>query len=87
MRHEIEEKARWLAHQPAQANEKEARFHALRVLTAVLRQPLVDRAAALEAELSQCRQQLVANAVVRRRDYAFCLYPESSLRSLCGQFL
>jgi hypothetical protein len=37
--------------------------------------------------LSDCEQQLRINAVLQRRDYSFCLYPESVLRPFCTQFL
>jgi hypothetical protein len=28
-----------------------------------------------------------ANAILQRRDYAFCLFPENVLRPFCVQFL
>ena len=34
-----------------------------------------------------CQEQIEFNAVLQRRDYAFCLFPEEKLRQLCQQFL
>jgi hypothetical protein len=39
------------------------------------------------AELEGCDRRLQANAILRRRDYAFCLYPEATLRPSCDRFL
>lgn len=39
------------------------------------------------AELQQLHLQLRANAVLRRRDYSFVLYPETLLRPFCQRFL
>jgi len=40
-----------------------------------------------EEQLGRCSQELNANAVLRRRDYAFCLHPEAELRSFLTRFL
>ena len=59
----------------------------IRKLTARLRAPLEGEEGHLRDELAVCEKQLEANAVLGRRDYAFCLYPESLLRPFCEQFL
>jgi hypothetical protein len=41
----------------------------------------------LEDLMNRCRQQLVANGALARRDYAFCLYPEEKLRPFCQRFI
>jgi hypothetical protein len=42
---------------------------------------------ATAARLAEADAQLRANAVLRRRDYPFCLYPEKLLRGFCEKFL
>jgi hypothetical protein len=82
-----ERKQEWIARQPADAAGRRRRFEALRALTAQLRAPLADREHRLREDLGLCERQLRANAVLHRRDYAFCLYPEAVLRPFCTQFL
>jgi hypothetical protein len=58
-----------------------------RRLTASL-QPFVQKASdQLGQELKRVDAELQANAVLRRRDFAFCLFPEALLRPFCQQFL
>jgi hypothetical protein len=37
--------------------------------------------------LQRINAEIHANAILKRRDYAFCLYPEALLRPFCRQFL
>ena len=39
----------------------------------------------MSTELTRCRRAVAANAVLQRRDYAFCLYPEATLRPFMTQ--
>jgi hypothetical protein len=41
----------------------------------------------LKDEIQRRGHELKANAVLQRRDYAFCLFPEEMLRPFCSQFL
>ncbi len=77
----------WVERRPADAAGRRERFLALRALGEQLRAPLAGRARSLRHELSHTERQLGANAVLRRRDYAFCLYPESALRPFFTPFL
>ena len=43
--------------------------------------------ARIRQELARVDAELQANAVLRRRDYAFCLYPEAALRPFCASLL
>ena len=76
-----------IAEAPADAAGRRERFHALRTVTAGLRAPLAGEERRLLAELGETDRRLAANAVLHRRDYAFCLYPEETLRPFCTQFL
>jgi hypothetical protein len=80
-------KQAWTAREPANARERRERFQVLRELTAQLRAQVADRETALHQELTRCELELQGNAVLQRRDYAFCLYPESTLRPFCTCFL
>jgi hypothetical protein len=83
----VREKQTWVARAPLTAAERRERFEALRRLTAALRAPLAAEEERLRGELARCERGLEANAVLRRRDYAFCLYPEDTLRPFLAQML
>jgi hypothetical protein len=52
-----------------------------------LRPFLGEREESLRDNLAACEWQLRQNAVLGRRDYSFCLYPEAMLRRLFQRFL
>jgi hypothetical protein len=81
------EKDAWIARHATDKVTRRERFHTLRALTEKLRVHLAGRLSMLEQELSRYDEQLQANSLLRRRDYAFCLYPEAMLRPFCTQFL
>ncbi len=82
----VSEKERLVATAPAVRDRRE-RFTALRHLTEALRPAVATEAVAVTEALETCERGLEANAVLRRRDFAFCLYPESVLRPFCARFL
>src|SRR5262249_8437613 len=77
------EKQSWLERDPATAVEKKERFDKLRALTAALRDHVGLAAEQARGNLARCRAEVEANAVLGRRDYAFCLFPEEMLRPFC----
>jgi hypothetical protein len=83
----VRRKQEWIERQPATKAERRERFKAIRRLNDELQPPLHDREHELRVELERCEKQEEANSVLRRRDYAFCLYPEAVLRPFCAQFL
>jgi hypothetical protein len=80
-------KQEWIARQPATPAERRERFRTLRALTEELRRPLQPREEQLRRQLHLCEQELRTSDVLERRDYSFCLFPESTLRPFCTQFL
>jgi hypothetical protein len=80
-------KAEWIARRPEEPAERLERFRELRALSARLRVPLAARERRLAEELAAAQHGMEVNAVLRRRDYAFCLYPEETLRPFCAEFL
>jgi len=76
-----------IAATPQDAAGRRERFLALRAATAELRAPLMKEEQRLRTELTEVDRRLATAAVMRRRDYAFCLYPEALLRPFCKQFL
>jgi hypothetical protein len=72
---------------PADRASRRVRFRTLRRLTEELRPYLGELPQDIQRQLTGARQQLEANAVTQRRDFAFCLYPEELLRPFCQQFL
>jgi hypothetical protein len=81
------EKRALIERQPSDRLAGRERFRMLRQLTERLRQGVGKREGRVLTELARCEEQLQANAVSQRRDYAFCLYPEQLLRPFCTQFL
>ena len=81
------QKQAWINQQPDDRTERRERFRVIRELTAHLRQYTSEVESQLRVDLERCQRQVQANAVLRRRDYAFCLYPEALLRDFCRRFL
>jgi hypothetical protein len=77
----------WEEQRPADRAGRREGFRRLRALTAAVRLPLAGREEELRRRLDRIDHELAANAVLRRRDYAFCLYPAEALRPFCTQFL
>jgi hypothetical protein len=80
------EKTAWIARVPVEAEERRERFEILRALNRKLRPHVEGRIRAAQRDLDERRQWLSANAVLSRRDYAFCLFPEETLRPFVTQF-
>jgi hypothetical protein len=83
----VRQKQDWIDRQPTDPGEKRERFQRLRQLTEQLRKYLGDQEPQAAATLAECRRRLEVAAVLRRRDYAFCLFPEAKLRPICRGFL
>jgi hypothetical protein len=83
----VRQKESWVARAPASARDKKERFDKLRAITAQLREQLGDEPQRLRDALTRCQTEVEANAVLGRRDYPFCLFPEAMLRPFCTQFL
>jgi hypothetical protein len=76
-----------ITQRPTDARGRRERFQRLRAVTEALRDRVADRIRGRRDEWADCDRQVRANEVLRRRDYAFCLYPEEALRPFCAQFL
>ncbi len=74
----------WIAQQPTDSASRRRRFAAIRAINEQLSAPLAADEAATRKTLALVDEQLKSNALLRRRDYAFCLYPESVLRPFCA---
>jgi hypothetical protein len=83
----VECKRQILGQAPADHRGRRERYHALQQLTARLRPYVADQEARVRQAITRTARELQANAVLRQRDYAFCLFPESKLRPFCTQFL
>jgi hypothetical protein len=73
--------------EPGDRSGRRARFRAIREVTERLRAPVEGRLAAARRRLTDCAAEARANAILRRRDYPFVLYPEATLRPFCQRFL
>jgi hypothetical protein len=83
----VEEKQAWIKRQPNDLRERKLRFEKLRALTAQLSPFVREELNGIAQEHSRSANQVRANAILQRRDYAFCLFPQSVLRPFCVQFL
>jgi hypothetical protein len=72
---------------PDDAPARRARFHRLKSLTEELGAFTRGQEKSLERELSKYERRLKRKALLARRDYPFCLYPQAQLRRFCTQFL
>ena len=71
---------------PTHAGRRE-RFRRLREVRANLLPHVVRQRQEAEQDLRQARESLAVREMMRRRDYSFCLYPESQLRTFCTRLL
>jgi hypothetical protein len=82
-----ERKRALLADEPTSSRRRREWFERLRDVTERLRLAVLGQRQRVQQELASCEQELAANAILQRRDYAFCLYPEATVRPFCTQFL
>jgi hypothetical protein len=66
---------------------RKARFSELRRIKEALRGLVADRVSAAEMKLERVRAERDANAILKRRDYSWVLYPEETLRPFLTRFL
>jgi hypothetical protein len=81
----LAERQAWVTRQPGDLAEKRQRRRAIRQLNEQLGHFLVEKKRDVEEALRCCRAEIEANAILRRRDWAFCLFPETQLRDFCTQ--
>jgi hypothetical protein len=72
---------------PETRQERVSRFQELRRVSDRLRSLVRSQEEAARARLEERRGDLKLREVLRRRDYAFCLYPEQELRTFLTSFL
>jgi hypothetical protein len=77
------------AHEPPYADHaaRRAWFRAIHANTEKLRPLVGEQVPVAEAELAHVRSEVRANAILRRRDYPWVLYPEETLRPFLQRFL
>ncbi|HZT81555.1 MAG TPA: hypothetical protein VFA26_15120, partial [Gemmataceae bacterium] len=75
LRELVEERREWVERRPETRRGRRERFRKLTELTERLRPAVAGQEAELRRRLEVCALEVGANAVLRRRDYAFCLYP------------
>lgn len=85
--HSLAEREQWVKRIPAAAADKKQRFLALRRLNSQLASHLSAVEKEWRSEWQRRGDEVQANAVLDRRDYPFCFYPEATLRSFYAQFL
>jgi hypothetical protein len=62
-------------------------FRKLQDVTSNLRWVVQQQTSQAQKDLELVRKEAAANAVLRRRDYSWVLYPEDTLREFCQRFL
>lgn len=76
----VARRSEWEAANPADVEAKRVRFRILRELTESLAPAVAMQRSAVRAELAGVKNEVAANAILRRRDFSFLLFPESMLR-------
>ena len=82
----VAEKRRWIATPQTVQNARD-RDQAIRRINAALQPWLDDRREQLAQRLVKTSRSLQAESVLAWREYAFCLYPESTLREFLSELL
>jgi hypothetical protein len=85
----LKEKEQLAATEPPYADHPARRewFRRLQRVTERLRPLVGEQVGPAEAGLERMREEAAANAVLRRRDYSWVLYPEATLRPFLQRFL
>jgi hypothetical protein len=83
----LAKKTEWIARQPGDPRQRRERFQMLRQITSALQPFGKEKAQLLQERLGRCHREIQANRILQNREYAFCLYPEETLRPFCTQFL
>lgn len=81
-----EQKRAWIERTTTTKGERRERATNLRRLTESLRTFVTSTAEGIMEEKRECEDQLAARAVLSRRDYSFCLFPEDSFSDFFEQF-
>lgn len=87
VRETLHDLAEWQAKNPDLPALKRKRFDRLRELKNGLRPLVAARTEATKKHWERFSAEVAANAILARRDFAFCLYPEAQIRPFCTQFL
>jgi hypothetical protein len=84
----VDEHETLTAHEPPDADRAARRewFRALHTVTTRLRALVAAQVPGAEARLERVQSEVSANAILRRRDYAWVLYPEEVLRPFLQSF-
>lgn len=83
----LAEKATLSANEPQDPTARREWFRALQRVTERLRPHVAVQVPEAERELARIRSEADANAILKRRDYSWVLYPEATLRPFLQQFL
>jgi len=83
----VEERQAWVNLQPNDLRERKLRFEKLREVTARISPYVSQEVDRIAGKHFHSENEVRANAILQRRDYAFCLFPETALRPFCVQFL
>jgi hypothetical protein len=87
VRSAVAERNRWERVEPREQVERLWRFQRLRELTERLRPCVASQLASARRRRDTFAREMAANGVLSRRDFAFCLFPEATIRPFCTQFL
>ncbi len=85
----VDAHARLSANEPPYAEHAARRewYRSLHAVTERLRPLVAVQLPGAEAELARVRSEVEANAILKRRDYSWVLYPEETLRPFLQRFL
>lgn len=79
----VREKEQLIASEPSHKIARKYWFQKLNSVTERLSAFVNEEIAFAKAELERCKREMQANQLLKRRDYAWCLFPEELLRDYC----
>jgi hypothetical protein len=82
----VAQRARLQAENPQTRPARFDRYRKLRAAADQLRPLVTGSLKAARRDAEKAAVEVAANGVLQRRDYSFCLFPESELRAFCTQF-
>jgi hypothetical protein len=72
---------------PESRKDRRQRFSDIRAVNGALQDGMREQTLDVQRRLNSVDDELRENAVLQRRDFAFCLFPEAKLRPFCEGFL
>ena len=85
--HLLDRKNQLITREPTEKSERKRWYEELRTITLRLREFIEQERTIAESNQTRSQREWRANQLLRRRDFAWCLFPEEVLRSYCHHIM